>query len=115
WAAALTTLLALVAATPGTALASQGAEDMVIEAITSIWGDAAGDGGDLSVRLANAPPGPIERVTRIAFDPATGRFSAIVVANGGLHRVVGIARTEIEVPVPARRIAAGEAISPDDL
>src|SRR3546814_2280698 len=47
--------------------------------------------------------------------PVTGRVAAVVLAGGSLQRISGTARSEIEVPVPQRRIMRGEMIVADDL
>src|SRR3546814_15291472 len=47
--------------------------------------------------------------------PVTGRFAAVVLAGDSLQRISGTARSEIEVPVPQRRIMRGEMIVADDL
>lgn len=90
-------------------------EAMLAEELLTRWGDRIGRDGELSIQLARPPLGDVSSIQQIAFDPASGRFAAIVVAGTSLQRVSGTARSEIEIPVPLRRILPGETIMPEDL
>src|SRR3546814_15402560 len=92
-----------------------GVKDLVAEEILSGWGERLDENGELAIRLARLPVGEVDSIRRFAFDPVTGRFAAVVLAGDSLQRISGTARSEIEVPVPQRRIIRGEMIVADDL
>ncbi|EPX78036.1 flagellar basal body P-ring formation chaperone FlgA [Salipiger mucosus] len=49
-------------------------------------------------------------------DPASGKFLAnVVLEEGSITRVSGVAIVAVEVPVPARRLSAGAIIAENDL
>lgn len=65
-------------------------------------------------RNANEPGLP-EGFRAIVWDKPSDRFAALVEDDGTLKRVSGKAWLAIEIPVPNRRIAAGELVSRDDV
>lgn len=101
---------ALVRATVASALAERGLQGDV-----GIDMDSAASG--LAVSVGSAPTVALER---FLFDPATGRFTATLVAPAAgevetTRTVTGRAYALVDVPVLKRRVAPGEAITEADL
>jgi flagella basal body P-ring formation protein FlgA len=108
-------LLALVLfALPAPAPAAD-PEAMIADAIALRWPDQTGGIGALAVRFSTAAPVEAAAVETILWDPRSGGFDAVLNLGKRLMRVQGLARMEAEIPVPTRRIQAGETIAADDL
>ncbi len=88
---------------------------------------ASGAGPDCDIDLpAFAPPmipthsTPQVDAEQIDYDPASGRFTAVLVISGdrmsSLHvRVAGRALDMVDLPVPTRRLLPGDLIGPGDV
>src|SRR5882757_8603568 len=74
-----------------------------------------GEVGTMAVRFTTAVPVEAAAVSTILWDPRSGGFDAVLDLGKRLMRVQGLARMEAEIPVPTRRIQAGETIAADDL
>jgi flagella basal body P-ring formation protein FlgA len=105
---------------PAAPLAEQpdAASGLLLAELQGRYGTALGE-GELRIRLKDPVNRPVSGVEQMNFDPATRRFAAMLRSNEGERetrfRVDGEVWTEIQVPVPTRRIAAGEVIGEDDL
>ncbi|WP_051329911.1 flagellar basal body P-ring formation chaperone FlgA [Niveispirillum irakense] len=117
--------LALAAALPVTAQpaapvttpgmeAQGGAEAALVAAFRERYGAALGQ-GTLRLRITPLLTGAVEAVETLQFDPSSRRFAAILVQDGARKRVDGELWSEVEVPVPNRRLSPGEVITKDDL
>lgn len=107
-------LAGLLLSTGLPAWAQTDADALLRAAIQERYGAALGD-GELQLRLKGAVAGPVDQIDALNVDPNTRRFAAILSRDGQRQRVEGEIWTEIQVPVPNRRLAPGEVISPDDL
>lgn len=91
---------------------------LLLAEIQARYGDALGE-GELRLRLKDPVTRPVSEVEQMNFDPATRRFAAMLRSKMGEQevrfRVDGEVWTEIQVPVPTRRISAGEVIAAGDL
>lgn len=112
----LPTLLAAVAllALAAPALAAD-PRALIAQAVVARWPDEAGGLGEMTVRFSTQAPVEADAVQSILWDPRSGGFDAVLASGKRLARVQGVARMEEEIPVPARRITAGETIAADDL
>ncbi|WP_051248245.1 flagellar basal body P-ring formation chaperone FlgA [Inquilinus limosus] len=110
---ALLAALALFAL-PAPALAAD-PKALIAQAVVARWPDEAGGLGEMTVRFSTQAPVEADRVETILWDPRSGGFDAVLAFGKRLARVQGVARMEEEIPVPARRITAGETIAADDL
>lgn len=88
---------------------------LIAQAVVARWPDEAGGLGEMTVRFSTATPIEADSVQTILWDPRSGGFDAVLASGKRLARVQGVARMEEEIPVPARRITAGETIAADDL
>jgi flagella basal body P-ring formation protein FlgA len=105
---------------PAMALGEQpdAASALLLAELQDRYGAALGE-GELRIRLKDPVNRPVSGVEQMNFDPATRRFAAMLRSMDGERetrfRVDGEVWTEIQVPVPTRRIAAGEVIGEADL
>lgn len=90
------------------------AEALLRTAIQERYGPALGE-GDLTVRIATKVTGTVQQVEALNVDTASRRFAAILSGPDKRQRVEGELWTEIAVPVPIRRLSAGEVIAESDL
>lgn len=88
---------------------------LIADAIAAHWPGRLGDTGTLAVHFSTAVPADAVAVSTILWDPRTGGFDAVLDLGRRLMRVQGVAQMEMEIPVPARRILAGETIGTGDL
>ncbi|MFV3076842.1 flagellar basal body P-ring formation chaperone FlgA [Niveispirillum fermenti] len=109
---ALALLLAVGPAVP--ARADADADALLRAAIHNRYGSALGQ-GELRLRIVTAIAGGMEKVEALNVDPGSRRFAAILSGPHQRQRVEGEIWTEIEIPVPNRRMAPGEIITDGDL
>lgn len=107
-------LLAAVLALPALAFAAD-PRALIAEAVVARWPGEADGLGEMTVRFSTQAPVEADAVQSILWDPRSGGFDAVLASGKRLARVQGVARMEEEIPVPARRIVAGETIAADDL
>src|SRR3546814_15751454 len=107
-AAALVACLAAGAAEARTLMPESGVKDLVAEEILSGWGERLDENGELAIRLARLPVGEVDSMRPFAFDPATGRFAAVVLPGAPLQRVSETARSDTAVTVRPRRGRRGQ-------
>ncbi len=72
-------------------------------------------GGELRLALDGQQPGPVKAVQALRFDPATGRFAAILLRDADRVRVTGEAWAEVQAAMPARPLPPGTVIQAEDL
>ncbi|MFV3126447.1 flagellar basal body P-ring formation chaperone FlgA [Niveispirillum sp. KHB5.9] len=110
---ALATGLAL-AFSPPVAAQADAAEALLRTAIQERMGPALGE-GELQVRIATPVTGTVSQVEALNVDRSGRRFAAILVGPEKRQRVEGELWTEIQIPVPTRRVSPGEVIAEGDL
>jgi len=111
---ALLLLAALLLAPPVAVRAGTPVEQALARALEQGHADVLG-GGTVRLSLETPVEGGVEAVAALTLDPRTGRFAALVDQQGRRLRVEGRAWTEVQVPVPNRRLAPGEVIGAADL
>ncbi len=95
-------------------------ETMVRQAVADQNAPAEPMPGRLAIRFYSRPPGTVERIGRLQLERRTGRFRVNALyrdERGALKRqtVVGRIIRQVDIPVPVRRIAAGEILSDTDI
>ncbi|EYD71958.1 flagellar basal body P-ring formation chaperone FlgA [Limimaricola hongkongensis] len=74
------------------------------------------DRAEFEIGFAGNPPGEAALIAEFWMDPASGRFVANAIDDGGgLHRVSGLASVMVPLPVPNRRLMPGEIVAESDL
>lgn len=104
--------LATLAAGP---VAADPLEARLAEVLADTLGAAVPEGARVSVVLGVPFSAPVDAVRDLTYDPRTGSVRALVTSGGRLHEVGGKAEIAMDVPVPARRVAAGEVLVESDL
>lgn len=90
------------------------AESVLRDALAERHG-ASFAGGELRLSLDGQEVGAVKAVQALRFDPATGRFAAILLRDGSRVRVTGEAWAEVQAAMPARPLPPGTVIQADDL
>lgn len=103
----------------GQARSDKPVRQAVAEAILEKYADILPPGADLSISSVMSPAGRVSGrfldVRDVGFDLPTGRFVAVLLTSNGHFEIVGRASAEVSVPMPNRRIEAGETIDAGDL
>ncbi|MGR3465440.1 flagellar basal body P-ring formation chaperone FlgA [Limimaricola sp.] len=74
------------------------------------------DRAEFEIGFAGNPPQEAALIAEFWMDPASGRFVANAIDDGGgLHRVSGLAAVMVPLPVPNRRLMPGEIVTAADL
>ncbi len=117
-------VLLLITVLPEPGLTDVGTEDTLETLVRQAIGEQdAGDNarsGHLAVTFYSRPPGTVDRIGRLQLERRTGRFRVNALyrdERGALkrHAVMGRVVHQVDVPVPVRRIGAGEILSNTDL
>lgn len=90
------------------------AEALLRTALLERLGPTLGQ-GELHLRLATPVAGEVGTVEALNIDRSGRRFAAILAGPDRRQRVEGEVWTEIQVPVPTRRLSPGEVIAEADL
>lgn len=78
-------------------------------------GSAVPPSARVTVALGVPFTGPVEAVRDLTYDPRTGAIRALVASNGRLIELGGKAEIAVDVPVPSRRVNAGEVLAQSDI
>lgn len=90
------------------------AEALLRTALLERLGPTLGQ-GELHLRLATPVAGEVGTVEALNIDRSGRRFAAILAGPDRRQRVEGEVWTEIQVPVPTRRLSPGDVIADADL
>ncbi len=90
------------------------AEALLRPALQERLGPTLGQ-GELHLRLATPVTGEVAAVETLTIDRSGRRFAAILAGPGRRQRVEGELWTELQIPVPTRRLSPGEVIGEADL